>query len=161
MVSFFFQLLIAGFGFFYTHRLIAYGLLATLAEINSVFLHGRQLLLMYGFAKTSVAFRVNNLVNVVTYIIMRLGSLSVLIYFILQDSSDDGGLSPVWSKLMLLIGGVVLVINVILFYRLLKSDFLSSSSSSSASSAKRNNTGGGTNDGDILIGDINSNEKSR
>ena len=118
-----FQLVSLGLGFFlYQHRLVGYGMLACLIEVNSVFLHSRMLLIMYGYPKTSLLFRVNNIFNLLTFLTFRMGSLVVLVPFVIEDCERLTVLWCYWFRFTTL---TLLVVNVILLYRLLKSDFLS------------------------------------
>jgi hypothetical protein len=50
-----------------TYLLVAYGMMTMTLEINSIFLHVRELLKLAGVPKTSPAYRVNSYVNVGVY----------------------------------------------------------------------------------------------
>ncbi len=107
----------------YYRQLIAYALIGSMVELNSVFLHGRQLLLMYGFSKDSLLYKLNNVFNVLTYITLRfiLGSIMLFIFL----PADYEKMSRFWFWSFVLSTVTLLVINAILFYRLMRSDFLS------------------------------------
>ncbi len=115
----------AGFfaaSFIYYQRYAGYAIFTIVAEINSVFLHGRQLLLMYEVPTDSTLYKVNSIINVSTYIIFRLTPFAMLVPVALRDRHR---LPPLYAA-ALTVGSVVLfVINAVLFYRLIKRDFLS------------------------------------
>ena len=101
--------------------MLGYGIISSLIEFNGIFLHGRQLLLMYGFSKTSLVYKTNRFLNILTYVIFRLGILGNLFTLIAEDC---GRLTPFLCNGFHLLVATLFVINVILFYRLIKSDFL-------------------------------------
>ena len=51
-----------------TRHYLGYGLVALLVEVNSVFLHIRQMLLIQGVSKRSLAYRLNSCLNVGTFV---------------------------------------------------------------------------------------------
>ena len=107
----------------YHRQLVAYALFGSVIEFNSIFLHGRQLLLMYGFSKKSLLYKANNFLNVFTYITFRLCGGSYMLFACLPADYDK--MSTFWFCGFCLSTFVLLLINFILFYRLLKSDFFS------------------------------------
>ncbi|XP_072040080.1 TLC domain-containing protein 2-like [Amphiura filiformis] len=114
-----------GLGYFlYHHQLVGYGMLACLIEINSIFLHGRLLLLMYGFSKTSLVYRLNSVFNIITYLAFRMGCLVLLIPMVMDDCER---ISSFWCYWFRVTAVTLLVINLILFYRLIRSDFITKS----------------------------------
>ena len=118
----FFQVIWSGLTYFlYKHSLVGFGMLACLIEVNSVFLHSRMLILMYGYPKTSLIFRVNNIFNLLTYLTFRMISLIYTVKFAFEDCAYITVLWCYWFRFMAL---TLFVVNTILFYRLLKSDFL-------------------------------------
>ena len=119
----FFQVIILDLGFFlYHHSLVAYGMIACLIEVNSIFLHIRMLLIMYGYPKTSLTFRVNNIINLLTFLVFRMGALVAFVPFVFEDSVH---LTVMWCYFFRFSSLTLFVISLILLYRLLKSDFLS------------------------------------
>ncbi|XP_072026466.1 TLC domain-containing protein 2-like [Amphiura filiformis] len=117
---------LAGFfaaSFLYMQRLAGYAIFTIVAEINSVFLHGRQLLLMYEVPTDSRLYKVNSIINVFTYIIYRLTPFAMLVPVALKDRHK---MPPFYATSLSIGSFVLLVINVVLFYRLIKRDFLSS-----------------------------------
>ena len=98
------------------------GLLAFILEINGIFLHIRQLLLMYGYSKTSHIYRINNAINIMTFIVFRLMACALILLWMKEDCER---ISPLACFGFSVVSSVLLVINVILFYRLIKSDFFS------------------------------------
>ncbi|XP_072049652.1 TLC domain-containing protein 2-like [Amphiura filiformis] len=112
-----------GIGYFlYHHSFIGYVILACFAEINSIFLHGRMLLLMYGTPKTSLLFKVNNAINIFSFLTCRLGSFTVLMLMLHDDCNAT---SSLWCCGINLCSLILFGISVVLLYRVLRSDFLS------------------------------------
>ena len=97
---------------------------ATIIEYNNIFLHGRMLLLMYGVSKASTLYRVNNGLNLLTFVSNR---LVMLILMVRMASEDCDRMTPFWCTWVFLVLVVLLLTSVVLFYRLLKSDFWSKS----------------------------------
>ncbi len=108
--------------FLYHQTLMGYGIICSIIEINSVFLHIRQLLLMYGFSKSSTVYKLNNVANIFTYVTFRLGIFTALFPFVMEDC---GRVSSLMCNGFLLCVATLLVISLILFYRLINSDFFS------------------------------------
>ncbi|VDM43435.1 unnamed protein product [Toxocara canis] len=52
-----------------------------LMELNSIFLHSRSLLNLYGVAKTSTAFRIIALLNIITFMLFRMVVSAYLLYW--------------------------------------------------------------------------------
>lgn len=101
---------------------IGYAVVALMAEVNSIFLHLRQLLLMSSYPKSSTAFKVNSIVNVTTYIVFRFGVLTWMGWWLSQHTHE----LPITMSLLAGVGlTVMLSVNFVLFLRLLSSDFLS------------------------------------
>ncbi|XP_072042591.1 TLC domain-containing protein 2-like [Amphiura filiformis] len=116
-------LFLLGFGcIMYHQQLVAYALMGSMIETNSIFLHGRQLLLMYGFSKDSLIYKINNAFNIFTYITFRLigGSIMLLVFL----PADYDKMSSFWFVVFTLAILTLVVINMILFYRLIRSDFI-------------------------------------
>ena len=91
-----------------------------LTEVNAIFLHSRQLLLMYGVSKGSTVFNLHKMFNLVTFILLRIVPLmfTCLCSFTVQSSL------PVYLKYILpLYTSALVVINCVLLWRLLCSDF--------------------------------------
>ena len=59
-------------------QFVCLGGLSLLVEVNSVFLHGRTLVLLLGWPRDSIVFRTTALINMITYCVFRLVLLSWL-----------------------------------------------------------------------------------
>lgn len=104
-----------------THKYIGYAICALIGEVNSIFLHARQLMLMMNYSKSCSTYKLNGVVNIVTFIIFRFGIMyhmscwlynhTPLIPPVLVGVASFGLLSMV-------------IINIVLFYRLIQSDYL-------------------------------------
>ncbi|XP_071481741.1 TLC domain-containing protein 2-like [Diadema antillarum] len=95
--------------------------IAMILELNSIFLHARQLLLMYGYSKQDIVYRINAALNVLTYVVCRSGSMGFLCVWVIVTSQD---VPPIIRKTGPFTLGAIFVINQILFYRLIVSDYL-------------------------------------
>ncbi|XP_077150584.1 TLC domain-containing protein 2 [Ranitomeya variabilis] len=104
------------------HRYVGFAVVALLVEINSIFLHLRQVLLMANLVKTTV-YRLNSLLNLGTYVIFRISTLAWMTRWLVSNRENI-------PLLIYTIGSVGMAImtlmNIVLFYRLLRSDFLKS-----------------------------------
>lgn len=104
------------------HRYIGFSVVALLVEINSIFLHLRQILLMANQLKTTL-YRLNSLLNLGTYVIFRISTLAWMTRWLVLNRENI-------PLLIYTIGSVgmaiMTVMNIVLFYRLLRSDFLKS-----------------------------------
>lgn len=104
------------------HRYVGFSVVALLVEINSIFLHLRQILLMANQLKTTF-YRLNSLLNLGTYVIFRINTLAWMTRWLVINRENI-------PLLIYTIGSVGMAImtlmNIVLFYRLLRSDFLKS-----------------------------------
>lgn len=105
----------------YTHKYIGYALFALIGEVNSIFLHARQLMLMMNYTKSSLSYQLNGIINVITFVIFRFGVIFHMSHWLYMHAH----LIP---TLLIGIGSFGLlamaIINAVLFKRLLCSDYL-------------------------------------
>ena len=103
-----------------SYKYIGYVIVALLCEINSIFLHIRQLMNMVGFSNQCILYRINSLVNITTYILFRICTLTWMTRWIILHRSFL--LLPVW---LCGVGGMtsMTIINIVLFARLLLKDY--------------------------------------
>jgi len=103
-----------------TKQYVAYGTLSLMAEINSVFLHTRQLFIITNEPKSSFRYKSNALFNVGTFLCFRILLLGWMTRWItLHRDEIPLGFFTVGS-----IGlAVMVVMNIILFCRILSVDF--------------------------------------
>ncbi|XP_061775166.1 TLC domain-containing protein 2 [Nerophis ophidion] len=106
-----------------THLYIGFAVVALLVEINSVFLHLRQMLRMSNMA-VGTAYRVNSMVNLGTYVVFRINTLAWMTRWLVLNRDKVPLLSYTLGSVGL---AVMTVMNIVLFYRLLRSDFLKGS----------------------------------
>lgn len=103
-------------------RYIGFAVVALLVEINSVFLHLRQMLRMSNIAKGTV-YRVNSMVNLGTYVVFRINTLAWMTRWLVLNRDKV----PLVAYTLGSVGlAIMTVMNIVLFYRLLRSDFLKS-----------------------------------
>ncbi|XP_040277748.1 TLC domain-containing protein 2 [Bufo bufo] len=104
------------------HRYVGFSVVALLVEINSIFLHLRQILLMANLVKTTV-YRLNSLLNLGTYVIFRISTLAWMTRWLVINRENI----PLLTYTIGSVGmAIMTVMNIVLFYRLLRSDFLKS-----------------------------------
>ncbi|XP_043976453.1 TLC domain-containing protein 2 [Gambusia affinis] len=104
-------------------RYVGFSVVALLVEINSVFLHLRQILRMASMA-ASTLYRVNSIVNLGTYVVFRINTLAWMTRWLVLNRDKI----PLLAYTLGSVGmAIMTVMNIILFCRLLRSDFLKSS----------------------------------
>ncbi|XP_060565612.1 TLC domain-containing protein 2-like [Ruditapes philippinarum] len=104
-----------------TKLYVGYAVLALVVELNSIFLHTRQLLQCLGFSRTNSFYRLNSLINLGTFLGFRILTLAWMTRWIVINKD----LVPLVFYSMGSLGlAIMTVMNIILFYRLLNSDFL-------------------------------------
>jgi len=101
-------------------RFVYFAIVALLCEINSVFLHTRQLLNLANVSKTSFFYRLNSLFNILTYIFFRICTLSWMVRWLVLHKE----IIPMVFHTIAVVGmSVMTVVNLILFARLLIKDY--------------------------------------
>lgn len=92
-------------------------------ELNSVFLHLRQLLLMANMAK-GTTYRVNSIINLGTFVVFRINTLAWMTRWLVLNRDKV----PLLAYTLGSVGmAIMTAMNIVLFYRLFRSDFLKSS----------------------------------
>ncbi|CAF1106284.1 unnamed protein product [Didymodactylos carnosus] len=92
-------------------------------EINSIFIHFRQILLFLDLKQT-IMYRINFFINMGTFIIFRFVGVGWMIKWFIINRLDV----PVMLNLFITSGLILMtIINVILIYRLILRDFIQSS----------------------------------
>lgn len=105
----------------FIYKSVGYMVVALLVEVNSVFLHFRQLLLLHKVEKTSSIYRMNSIVNLGTFIIFRIFPLCWMTRWIVINKSNV----PFFFYSLASTGlAITTVMNIVLFYRCLNSDFI-------------------------------------
>jgi hypothetical protein len=98
---------------------IGYNMVAFLIEINSMFLHIRSLLQVCGVSKFSLAYRVNSLFNIGTFIVNRIMVLAWMTRWVIINKDAI----PLFLYTLGCISNAILTLmNSILLYRLLRAD---------------------------------------
>lgn len=105
----------------YSKLYLGYAVVALMAEVNSIFLHGRQLLLMCNTSKRSTFFIVNSVINIITFVLFRFGVLLWMAHWLWLNKH---AVPPVLVAVATSGLVIMLAVNVVLFYRLLMSDFI-------------------------------------
>ncbi|XP_047450806.1 TLC domain-containing protein 2 [Mugil cephalus] len=104
-------------------RYVGFAVVALFVEINSVFLHLRQLLRMSNIA-TGTMYRVNSMINLGTYVVFRINTLAWMTRWLVLNRDKV----PLLAYTLGSVGMAIMTcMNIVLFCRLLRSDFLKSS----------------------------------
>ncbi|XP_069545872.1 TLC domain-containing protein 2 [Brachyistius frenatus] len=115
---------IACFGFSVVScHYVGFAVVALLVEINSVFLHLRQILRMANLAAGTL-YRVNSMINLGTYVVFRINTLAWMTRWLVINRDNV----PLLAYTLGSVGmAIMTAMNIVLFCRLLRSDFLKSS----------------------------------
>lgn len=109
------------FGLSVTTRFyVGYGLVALLVEVNSVFLHTRQLMLIQGINKRDSIYRLNSTLNLVTFIVFRIMTLGWMTRWLVLHRDE---LTLTAFSLGSISMAVIMLMNIILFLRVLNADY--------------------------------------
>ena len=103
----------------YSHRYVNFSTLGLVAELNSVFLHARTMLLMLGYSKSSGLYKFNGILNVLSFIFSRICILFWMCRWMLLHF--HGSAQPYHTILTVLLSALT-IINVFLFYTVLVKD---------------------------------------
>uniref|UniRef100_A0A8C4UPG8 TLC domain containing 2 n=1 Tax=Falco tinnunculus TaxID=100819 RepID=A0A8C4UPG8_FALTI len=104
-------------------RYVGFALVALLVEINSIFLHLRQILLMANLVHTT-CYRLNSIINLGTYVVFRIATLAWMTHWLFLNREN---VPPATYAVGTVGMAIMTPMNIILFYRLLRSDFFKSS----------------------------------
>ncbi|XP_028320592.1 TLC domain-containing protein 2 [Gouania willdenowi] len=104
-------------------RYVGFAVVALLVEVNSVFLHLRQILRMANLA-VGTLYRLNSIINLGTYVVFRINTLAWMTRWLVLNRDNV----PLMAYTLGSVGmAIMTVMNIVLFCRLLKNDFLKSS----------------------------------
>ncbi|KAK4297748.1 hypothetical protein Pmani_029866 [Petrolisthes manimaculis] len=99
---------------------IGYAVVALFVEVNSIFLHIRQLFNITGMNKNEPEYRLNSMVNIGTFVVFRIAVLGWMTRWIVLHKDDIS--LPVYT-----LGSVglaiIMLMNIILFFRICNVDF--------------------------------------
>ena len=98
---------------------LGYAMVSLLVEVNSAFLHWRQLLLLQGTPKTNSLYRKVSVANLATFVMFRIVTFGWLTRW--QVLNGHTIPTPVYVLGCVSLAAIT-VMNIILFYRLLRSD---------------------------------------
>ncbi|XP_065558331.1 TLC domain-containing protein 2-like [Artemia franciscana] len=101
-------------------RYIGYSVVALLVEVNSIFLHTRQLMLIQGFSKDEFIYRLNSLMNIGTFLVFRILTLGWMTRWLVIHRDEIPTLAYTVGSIGL---SVITLMSIILFFRILSSDF--------------------------------------
>lgn len=104
-----------------TLRYIGYAVVALLVEVNSVFLHLRQLLIIQGVSRQHPVYRLNSLLNIGTFLIFRILTLGWMTRWLVLHRDQVPFFAYTMGSIAL---AVIVLMNIVLFFRILHVDFL-------------------------------------
>ncbi|XP_064092673.1 TLC domain-containing protein 2-like isoform X1 [Macrobrachium nipponense] len=104
----------------WTGMFIGYAVVSLFVEVNSVFLHIRQLLIITGVGKEEVRYRISSMLNIGTFAIFRIAVLGWMTRWIVLHK-DDLSL-PVYT-LGSVVLAVIMLMSIVLFCRICIVDF--------------------------------------
>lgn len=100
---------------------VGYAVVALVIELNSIFLHLRQILQICHYKKDNKMYRLNSIINLGTFMGFRISVMAWMSRWMLINKD----LIPLVFYSLGSIGlAVMTVMNIVLFYRLLQSDFI-------------------------------------
>jgi len=100
---------------------VAYVALSLLVEINSIFLHTRQLFIVTNEPKISFRYKVNSLLNIATFLLFRILLLGWMTRWLATYRDKIPMAIFTVSSISL---AIIVVMNIVLFLRILSVDFL-------------------------------------
>jgi len=103
-----------------TTRYIGYAVVALLVEVNSVFLHLRQLLIIQGVSRTSATYRLTSLLNIGTFLVFRIMTLGWMTRWLVLHRDQVPLIAYTLGSVAL---AVIVLMNIVLFFRILHVDF--------------------------------------
>jgi len=106
-----------------TRTYVAYAALSLVVEINSIFLHARQLLNILEVSKSSWIYRTNAILNVATFVLFRILLLGWMTRWLTIHRDDVPIIFFTVGSLGL---ATIVGMNIVLFYRILVGDYLGS-----------------------------------
>lgn len=99
---------------------LGYAVVALVIEINSVFLHVRQMMTFQGVSKRALCYRLNSLMTIVTFMGFRVSTLGWMTRWLVLHRDDIPLAAYSLGSIAL---ATLTVMNIVLFLRLLHSDF--------------------------------------
>ncbi|XP_076341125.1 TLC domain-containing protein 2-like [Tachypleus tridentatus] len=103
-----------------TKLYVGYALAALLVEVNNIFLHLRQLMVIVSISKSNPWYRLNSLANLATFILFRVVTLAWMTRWLVVHRE----LVPLYAYTCGSIGlAAIVLMSIVLFFRLLNSDF--------------------------------------
>jgi len=103
-----------------TRTYVAYAALSLVVEINSVFLHARQLLTIGGIPKSSWIYRTNAIMNVSTFVLFRILLLGWMTRWLTLNRDN---VPLIFFSIGSLGLATIVGMNIVLFYKILVSDY--------------------------------------
>lgn len=103
-----------------TYNYTGYTLMALLVEVNSVFLHFRQLMIIQNVSRVCALYRLNSSLNLGTFVVFRILTMGWMTRWLVQHPDD---LTVTAYRLAGITLAVIMVMNIVLLLRILRSDY--------------------------------------
>lgn len=120
MIHHFFVILCFGLSAL-SHLYIGYAVVALLVEVNSIFLHTRQLLIIQGAPRQHSFYRLNSLLNIGTFLIFRIVTLGWMTRWLVVHRDQVPFFAYTCGSIGL---AVIVLMSIVLFFRILHADFI-------------------------------------
>ena len=100
-------------------KFIGFNIVALMTEVNSVFLHARKLMQLFGVGFKDIRYRILCVVNLISLVLFRFTALTAIVYGIIyyRNAVSLSYFVAITSTM-----AVMWPINTVLFWRLLKND---------------------------------------
>lgn len=105
-----------------TRQYIGYAVVALLVEVNSIFLHTRQLMIIKGVPRQHSGYRLNSLLNIGTFLIFRILTLGWMTRWLVIHRDQVPFFAYTTGSIGL---AVIVLMSIVLFFRILDADFIS------------------------------------
>lgn len=103
-----------------SEQFVGYAIVALLVEVNSVFLHSRQLLIVSGEPRSCSLYRLTALFNVATFLVFRIAVLGWMTRWLVLHNE----VLPVYAYTLGCVSlAIIIIMNIVLFIRICTVDF--------------------------------------
>ncbi|KAK7791062.1 hypothetical protein R5R35_007153 [Gryllus longicercus] len=104
-----------------TRSLLGFCIFGLLVEVNSVFLHARQLMHLQNINRQNGLYRINSVLNVGTFVVFRLMTIGILCKWVFELRHKLTTIAYIFGMTTL---PTLFAMNAVLFLRVLNTDFL-------------------------------------
>jgi uncharacterized protein YhhL (DUF1145 family) len=102
------------------HRYLGFVMVALIIELNSVFLHWRQLLILSSTAKTSDYYRTISVLNLITFVVFRIVTMGWMTRWLVLNEERVGNFYVYCLGCIAM--ATIVAMSCVLFLRLIRAD---------------------------------------